>query len=319
MSDFPDAQTVFGQMGTTLSYAVPLLVLVAVLVGHAIRERRTAYMLAGSVLLQFVTCLAFALQASAQSPSFLIELLQWNAVSLGGYALVWLGLQRWMHAAPLDATAIGDAPAGTGLVARLPLRASLADLPLTVQMAATISVLTVLAVWAAVNVFLTPSRLPANCTPLGGVLSYVGWLFALGACLGYAYRHTAEHWARWAGYFALMLVAFLAVTVDRHDATRIWYAYHMLTYGWLAVAAGWTAASFRWPKLGSEVVPVCVLIAVLALRGTTADPDPLAPWWSVCAAAGAATLVAILALAPSQPGVWPTQPCCSSCWRPASA
>ena len=58
---FPDAQTVFGQMGTTMSYAVPLLVLVAVLVGHAIREKRTAYMLAGSALLQFVTCLAFAL------------------------------------------------------------------------------------------------------------------------------------------------------------------------------------------------------------------------------------------------------------------
>ena len=294
---FPDAQTIFGQMGTTLSYAVPLLVLVAVLVGHAIREKRAAYMLAGSVLLQFVTCLAFALKTSAQSPSFWAELLQWNAVALGGYTVVWMGLQRWLQAAPLHAAGAGDGPAGTGQLARLPLRPPLADLPLTVQMGATISALTVMAVWAAVNVFLTPRQLPAHCTPLGDGLSYVAWLFALGACLGYAYRQAAEQWARWAGYCALMLVAFLAVTVDRQDTTRIWYGYHLLTYGWVAVAAGWTAASFRWPKLGSEVVPVCVLIAFLALRGTTADPDPLAPWWSVCAAAGGAALIAILALA----------------------
>lgn len=294
---FPDAQTVFGQMGTTLSYAVPLLVLVTVLVGHAMREKRTAYMLAGSALLQFVTCLAFALHAPAQSPSFLVGLLQWNAVSLGAYALIWLGLQRWMQAAPSQAAAIGNAPAGSGALTGLPLRAPPADLPRRVQLAATISVLTVLAVWAAANVFLTPTQLPAHCTPLGDVLTYVAWLFALGACVVYAYRQSVELWARWGGYFGLMLVAFLAVTMDRHDPTRMWYAYHLLTSGWLAVAAAWTAASFRWPKLGSEAVPVCVLIVVLALRGTTADPDSLAPWWSACAAAGAAALVAILALA----------------------
>lgn len=300
---FPDAQTVFGLLGTTLSYAVPLLVLVAVLVGHAIREKRTAYMLAGSVLLQFVTCLAFALKTPAQSPSFWSELLQWNVAALGGFAILWLGLERWMQAAARITPAPGETAAGTQRVVAVPLRASLADLPLTVQMGATILVLAVLAVWAAVNVFLNPGRLPAHCAPLGDVLSYVGWLLAFGACLGYAYRHGAEQWARWAGYFALMLVAFLAVTVDRQDTARIWYGYHLLTYGWLAVAAGWTAASFRWPKLSGEVLPLCILIASLALRGTTADPDPLAPWWSVCAVAGAAALIVIVALARRSQGL----------------
>ncbi len=293
---FPDAQTVFGQMGPLVSYAVPLLVLVAVLVGHAICEKRTVYMLAGSVLLQFVTCLAFALKTPVASPGFWVELLQWNVVALGGFALVWLRLQRWLYPVRLGATATGDAPAGSGPLARLPLRSSVGDLPLTVQIAATMVVLIMLAVWAAVKVFLTPGQLPVPCRPLGDVPSYVAWLFALEACLGCAYRPTAEQRVRWAGYFGLMLVGFLAVSVDRLDATRVWYAYHLLTYGWLAVAVGWTAASFRWPKLGREALPVCVLIAILALRGTTADPDPLAPWWSVCAAGGAAALVAVLAL-----------------------
>ena len=162
----PGADGVFGQMGTTISYAVPLLVLVAVLVGHAIREKNTVYTLAGSVLLQYVACLAYALQASPTSPGFLAGLLQWNAVALGGYAWVWLGLQRWMQPEHAGEAASGEA-----------FRAG--DWAFAVQVAATNVVMIALAVWAAVSVFLSPGKLPAHCEPLGGVLSYVAWVLAL--------------------------------------------------------------------------------------------------------------------------------------------
>ena len=106
-----------------------------------------------------------------------------------------------------------------------------------------------------------------------------------------------EQRGRLVGAFALALVAFLAVTIDAHDASRMWDAYHVLTYGTLAVAAGWTAAAWRWPQLGREAAVLCGLIAMLAVRGTAVDPSPWAPWWSVGAAAGAAALVTVLALA----------------------
>jgi hypothetical protein len=279
----PSADSVFGQMGPTVSFAVPLLVLVAVLVGHAIRERKAAYMLAGSVLLQYVACLACALRIPTASPGFLAELLQWNGVALGGYAVAWLALQRWIRPVAGDATvssqALCDAP-----------------WPLTAQLAATNAVLIILAAWAAFGVFLVPDKLPADALPLGGALSYVAWGLAAVAGCRLMWRRGVDRQLLLAGGFALALVAFLAVTIDRHDASRIWHAYHVLTCGVLAVAAGWTAAAGRWPHVGRAAAALCGLAAMLAVRGTTADPHPLAPWWSVGAAAGAAGLATILAL-----------------------
>jgi hypothetical protein len=284
------ADSVFGWMGTTMSYAVPLLVLVAILVGHAIRERNTVYTLAGSVLLQYVACLAYALQASPTSPGFLAGLLQWNAVALGGYAWIWLGLQRWMQPVPAGEAASGEV-FRTG------------DWAFAVQLAAAHLVLIALAVWAAVSVFLNPGQLPDHCEPLGGVLSYVAWVLALGAGWPAAMKQGREQLGRLVGGCALALAAFLAVTIDARDASRMWAAYHVLTYGVLTVAAGWTAAAFRRPGLGREAAVLCGLVAMLAVRGTAVDPSPGAPWWSVGAAAGAAALSTVLALARRSQGL----------------
>ena len=171
------------------------------------------------------------------------------------------------------------------------------DWAFAVQVAATHVVMIAMAVWAAVSVFLSPGKLPAHCEPLGGVLSYVAWVLTLGAGWPAAMKQGLEQRGRLVGAFALALVGFLAVTIDAHDASRMWYAYHVLTWGILAVAAGWTAAAWRWPQLGREVAVLCGLIAMLAVRGTAVDPSAWAPWWSVGAAAGAAVLLTVLALA----------------------
>jgi len=282
----PAADSVFGQMGPIVSFAVPLLVLVAVLVGHAMRERNATYMLAGSVLLQFVASLACVLRVSPASPEFLAQLLQWNGVALSGYAVVWLTLQCWLLPARAGAAAWGESFTSSHDV----------SWPLKLQLAATSAILIVLAVWAAVGVFLRPDKLSADVLPLGGVLSYVAW--GLTAVAGW---RSANKWAidrqvLLAGGFALAVVALLAVTIDGHDASRMWQAYHVLTYGVLAVAAGWTAAAWRRPQVGHAAAALCGVVALLAVRGITADPHPLAPWWSAGAAAGAAGLVTLLAL-----------------------
>lgn len=281
--------SLFGYLGMTLSYAVPLLVLVAVLVGHAIREKRQIYALAGSVLLQFVAFLAYALQAAPTTPGFLAGLLQWIAVALGGYALAWRGLQRWMTAESACAAA------ATG--------AASTAWPFAVQLAAVHVVLIAMATWAAVSVFLSPGQLPAACGPLGEPLSYLAWALALGISWLLATRQSGEQRWRLGGAFALALVTLLAVTVDARDVSRMWDAYHVLTYGVLAVAAGGTAVAWRWPQLEREAVTLCGLVALLAVRGTGVDPSPWAPWWSVGAAGGAAALATALALARRSQGL----------------
>ena len=280
----PDADSLFGQMSTAVSFAVPLLVLVTVLVGHAIREKNMAYALAGSALLQFATCLACALEIPPDSPEFLASLLQWNSVSLGGYAVVWLALQRWMCPAIDSNTATVK-----------PFRDE--PWPLKIQLAATCALLIVLAVWAAVTVFVTPDRLPQDIQPLGSPLSYLAWGLAVGAGWRFARGWGFEERALLAGGLGGALVAFLALTIDGYDVSRTWKAYHVLMYGFLAVATGWTVTARRRPQLARAAATLCWIAAVLAVRGTTADPHPLAPWWSVGAAAGAAGLVAVLALA----------------------
>jgi hypothetical protein len=97
-------------------------------------------------------------------------------------------------------------------------------------------------------------------------------------------------------YFLLAGIAIVSVTAERFDPQRYWLAYHVLTFGWLAVAAALTAATFVWRTLWREAVFVCTLVMVLACRGSVADASPLAPWWSVVAAAAVAALTAILSL-----------------------
>lgn len=278
----PAAESLFAQLGPTVSYAVPLLVLVAVLVGHAIRDRQPVYLLAGSVLLQYVVCLAYALRISAASPGSLAELLQWNGIALGGYALIWLALRRWLRWDTEDEASAGDVFCS-------------ARWSLQIQLAATFAVLTILAVWAAVGIFLTPGGLSAEVRSLGSVSSYIVWILTAVAGGAIARNWQGERRVLAAGGFALALVAFLAAARDASDALRTWQAYHVLSCGVLAVAAGWTAAAWRWPGIGRAVAALCGLLAVLAVRGSTVDP--LAPWWPVATAAGAAGLTALLAVA----------------------
>jgi len=287
----PDAESLFGRLDMTFSYAGPLALLVAVLVGHALRERSATYALAGSVLLQYVISLAYLLSGSLDRLEFWAGLLQWNATALAGYALVWLALDYRIQRPGTQRTL------------------------LMIQMSAAAVAITTMTIWCVLSVFLTPGRMTDYELPLGGVLSYVAWGLALMATVGFCLRQGAigiekdgpglrgllrsketEPLVRLAGWFAVALGALIATTVDPSDLSRNWLAYHVLTYGWLVVAVALAAATWRWQQLWREAAFVTGLLAVLALRGAWTDPHPLAPWWSVCAAGTAAVLAGSLAL-----------------------
>lgn len=287
----PDAESLFGGLDTTFSYAGPLVILVVVLVGHALRERSATYALAGSILLQYVISLAYVLHVSPDSHEFWAGLLQWNATALAGYSLVWLALDYRIHRPEAQRT------------------------PLVIQLSAAGVAITALTIWCVLSVLLTPDSVTDYEQPLGEVLSYVAWGLALvGAfwfCIrqeifcaegetpvprGFFQREEVEHVVRLAGWFAAALVALIAATVDPRDLSRHWHAYHVLTYGWLVVAAALAAATWRWRQLWREAALMTGLVAVLAFGGAWSDPHTLAPWWSVCAAGTAAVLAASLAL-----------------------
>jgi len=288
----PDVESLFGSMDTTVSYAGPLLMLVAVFVGHALRERSAAYALAGSGLLQYVVSLAYLLGTSPNSPEFWAGFLQWNATALAGYALVWLALDYRIQAPGAQRT------------------------PLVIQMSAASVAIAVLAVWCAWTVFATPGSLTGYEQPLGELLSYVAWGLALAAAFwfcfrqeiftrnedepalhGFVGREQVADLVRLACWFAAALVALIATTVDHPgNVPRDWLAYHVLTYGWLIVAAALAAATWRWQRLWREAALMTGLVAVLAVRGCWSDPHWLAPWWSVCAAAAAAVLAGSISL-----------------------
>ena len=167
--------------------------------------------------------------------------------------------------------------------------------------------------------FLTPDKLAAYEQPLGGALSYAALGLGLVAAVWFAVRgamfdrtddsdtkpiraltelgpNEIENLLRQIGWFIAALVAVVAVSVDPQDATRNWLAYHVLTYGWLAVATGLTVAAWQWRGLWRDAAVVGGLVVLLATRGCWADPHPLAPWWSVGAAAAAAVLAGSLSM-----------------------
>jgi hypothetical protein len=218
----------FHRVGTTASYAVPLVVLVAVLLGHALRERRPAFAVAGSVILQYVVSLAFLLQASPSEPDFVAGLLQWNLVALGGYSLVWLALGRQIR--------------------RTDQRDD--DVLLGGQIYATVALLGVLGIWAALSIVLTPGDFAPQGQPLGQPLTFLGWFAACTAAVWYAWtrqQRTVASLLRPAVACSWLLVALIAAAVDPWDVSRNWWAYHVLTCGGLLLTTVLTVAWWRHP------------------------------------------------------------------------
>lgn len=276
VGDVP-GESFFDRIGMTASYAIPLVALVAVLLGHALRERYSPFALAGSVILQYAVSLAFLLQASPEEPGFTVGLLQWNLAGLGGYSLAWLALRPWIVAAQRP----GD------------------DIWLDVQVHVTVGLLGVLGIGAAVSVVVEPSQLAPWAQPLARPLMFVGW-FA--ACIA-AVWHTGIRQApsilprlRTLAACGWLLVALVAAAVDPLDASRDWLAYHVLIVGGMLLTAALTAAWIRYPTLMREAAVSSALVLALGLRGGWSDPHEWAPWWSVTACGAVAVLWATFSL-----------------------
>jgi hypothetical protein len=310
----PAASSIFAAIGPTASYAGPLLVIVAILLGYAVRERQAGFALGGAAVFQLAVNLAFLLHASSTQYSAVsirnIEWIQWNAAGAGIFSLVWLGLARWIT------------PQTAGEFQKQ-LAAALWLVPVGLGAALTAA----LAVWSAVIIADRPSNPHVEIEALGHWLSYAAVGLVLAAIAAAVARHIARHsvagtrdgvagYSGVAGYGAgygdaatwLMaaLVPLVAATLNRWDGAGQWISYHALQAGWLAVATIACGASCWRSRLGdsrlARLLPhhlsptiIAVLVIALAIRGHHSDPAQ--PWWSLAMALGTCLITAALGLA----------------------
>jgi hypothetical protein len=90
----PVAKSFFDNLGPTLSYLPPLAVLIAALVGYAIREHSSGYAFSAGLVLEMAVVLGYALRTSlAKAPFdavFGATLFQLFAITAAAWAIVWL-------------------------------------------------------------------------------------------------------------------------------------------------------------------------------------------------------------------------------------
>ena len=298
----PSAGSWFAAIGATISFGVPLSILVIVSLAFSIAWRRSEMSIAASALFQLTANLAFLIHLSsttaASTPVRWVEWLQWNALALALFGVVWSGVEAWKKRLDADLGARGDdLPAE-----RLGNLAQLFVCGLAVR---------ALAVWAAGAVALDPDKQLFVTPQLGHWTSYAALGFAA-AFLVWRSQRRLPYLGLGIVAVAAMLVAFIAATCDAFDPNRQWLAYHVLTIGLLAVsalAAVWTSAGWwlasppasegrprPWPVPAHWAAGIGAgLVAFLAIRGTGFDPH--APWWSTSAAVGSVIILGGLALA----------------------
>lgn len=291
----------FDMIGPTLSFGVPLSVLVVASLAFSLAWRRAEMSILAAALFQLTANLAFLIHLSSSSaasvPVRWVECLQWNALALGLFGIVWSAIEAWKKR--LDAAAPARGP----------------DLALErwgnlTQLFLCGVAVRALAAWAAGAVVWAPNQTLFVTPQLGSWESYTALAIATAFLLWRSQRRL-HYLALGVVAVAVMLVAFISATVDGYDPARQWLAYHVLTAGLLAVsviAVAWHAIgrpeisaasrdnrSLAWPVPAHWAAAAAAgLVVLLAVRGTTFDPE--APWWSAGAALGAIIVVGGLAL-----------------------
>jgi hypothetical protein len=301
----PVPNSLFDAMGPTISYATPLMALVAVLLGYAVRERQTYFALGGAAVSQLAVNLAYLLHVNSSQPPEVraIIWLQWNSVAAGAYALVWFGLAPWMKPKVLGTLRVPS-------VASNDSRSEPAMDTWFIPVGLAAATAAALCIWSAWAIFHSPAFPPAELSLLGSWLSYLAIaLLTIAVLLRSAREVELDYLGGGATLFAAALVPLIASTLNRFDSGAQWLAYHTLEVGWLAVGALGCALlllrrlSARLATIAPHHLAVAIitgLVVALAIRGN--QTDPAQPWWSLGSAVGACAFATLLGVSQrSQP------------------
>jgi hypothetical protein len=98
----PIAPSFFANLGPTWSYLVPLVLVIATLVGYALRERSSGYAFSAGLVLELAVTLGYSLRATLSKQPidtiFLVSLIQWTTIAAAVWAIVWIASRRFTAA-----------------------------------------------------------------------------------------------------------------------------------------------------------------------------------------------------------------------------
>jgi hypothetical protein len=290
---------IFHAMGGVTLFGAPLLLAVAALAVHTVRERSAAFAFAAGLLVNFTATVVHLISVAGANGTMakgtmdrvvLVNSLQLNAIAAASVALIWISTRPWWAADQ-------DAPAGTEQVL------------LTIQNSLAIALNAVVIFPLALYLVAFPDAVGRGTFAVGSFTGWLGLSLTIAAVLAF---HKASTRAINFIVLAISLLAMGALASFRFAQTGVasWAALHVLLamlmiIPWLLLAARGvprrqaiaralsalgTPFADRWAADAELCANGIGILAVLvALRG--AFNDPAGAWWSIAA------LLAMTALA----------------------
>ena len=292
----PTSHSFFGRIGPVASYTTPIVLVAAILLGYAFRERSSAFAFAAALSLNLAATAGYLL-AGGSAP-LTVDMALWvrlalgNAIVASASALTWIGF--------LTVRRHPDGQSGSDTTDRH--RDGLIVLALALEV-----------------LVLLPGTVALFVNPMPGALHAViagpwGWaalLFTAGVVAARARQAHAVIRPDLVVLAFLSIADFLALALAIGD-TGDWRTYHGMLAGQALAGAGlllvaWQRSGLELAAVGVEVRAAVVqgaslalgVVVLFALRAYVSDPQ--APWWTVGGLACMAPLAAALAVWSSGP------------------
>lgn len=278
----PAAESLFARMGVAFSYTVPLAGIALVMAGHGARERSAGWTFASGLAMNLTVSLGWLIAHRAaggvMGTADWVRLVQFNAVTFAGVALVWLGARTALARHDSD------------LKQRLP------DDLLSVQVNLALFVNGLLFVIAGVQLFFHPVYAGAWVVQCGRVWGWLALVATAAASAWLARMRGEQPGVHSLGAGLLAVAALAAFSAARWDTGGYWLAYHTWLVA-IAVAA-WTMLLVNARRsldgdAGWWIKLLSAMAVVMALRACWWDPGR--PWWSVGALVAMGLLGATMA------------------------
>jgi hypothetical protein len=265
----PEPGSFFHNVGWAVSYAVPVLVMAAALVIHALREQSSRIAFAAGLVFHLGATAGFMLLLPQLGRGLdaraWVNVAQVNVLVAAFYAVVWNAILSWHRRRTGDANN-GSVP-------------TLLEAQLSLSMGLSAFAIIPAAVW-----------LVAAPVPTAWVVEAGGWMGWLAAILTVAAAAWTAHNAGGTPLSAatctsLIGLPLVALTAARWD-TGNWLAYHTLLVTSAAGAWGMTLLPLLFRRDGrirtaawSAAAAMGGIATFLALRALAGDPQ--APWWTI--------------------------------------